>query len=106
MQNENLFLSLVTGSASSLLYYRLTPQNFLFGSEIKVLLAYPGVRPDFNRAALPEFLAFGYLSGDETFYSGVHKLMPGHRLEIDEQGRSARRAVLGLAAGFRGQTAR
>ena len=68
------------------LYYRLTPQNFLFGSEIKVLLAYPGVRADFNRTALPEFLAFGYLSGDETFYSGVRKLMPGRRLEVDEKG--------------------
>ncbi len=68
------------------LYYRLTPHNFLFGSEIKVLLAHPGVRPDFNRAALPEYLAFGYLSGDETLYNGVHKLMPGHRLEVDKQG--------------------
>jgi asparagine synthase (glutamine-hydrolysing) len=68
------------------LYYRLTASNFLFGSEIKVLRAYPGVRLDFNRAALPAFLAFGYLSGDETFYKGVHKLMPGHRLELDEQG--------------------
>ena len=27
------------------LYYRLTHPNFLFGSEIKVLLAYPGVQP-------------------------------------------------------------
>jgi asparagine synthase (glutamine-hydrolysing) len=68
------------------LYYRLTARTFIFGSEIKVLLAYPGVRPEFNRAALPEFLSFGYLSGDETFYAGVQKLMPGHRLEIDEQG--------------------
>jgi asparagine synthase (glutamine-hydrolysing) len=69
------------------LYYRHTNQNFLFGSEIKVLLAYPGVRQGFNRAALPEFLAFGYLSGDETFYNGVRKLMPGHYLELNEQGR-------------------
>lgn len=68
------------------LYYRLSAQNFIFGSEIKVLLAYPEMRREFNRAALPEFLAFGYLSGDETFYNGVHKLMPGHRLEIDERG--------------------
>ncbi|MGA2423807.1 MAG: asparagine synthase (glutamine-hydrolyzing) [Terriglobales bacterium] len=68
------------------LYYRLTPRNFLFGSEIKALLAYPGVQLDFNRAVLPEYLAFGCLSGDETFYSGVRKLMPGHRLEINEQG--------------------
>lgn len=68
------------------LYYRLTPRNFLFGSEIKVLLTYPGVRPEFNRGALSEFLAFGYLSGEETFYRGVRKLMPGHMLEIDERG--------------------
>jgi len=67
------------------LYYRLSSRNFLFGSEIKVLLAYPEMRREFNRAALPEYLAFGYLSGDETFYNGVHKLMPGHRLEINER---------------------
>jgi len=68
------------------LYYRLTPQNFFFGSEIKVLLAHPGVRAELNRGVLPEFLAFGYLSGEETFYNGVRKLMPGHTLEIDERG--------------------
>jgi asparagine synthase (glutamine-hydrolysing) len=68
------------------LYYRLTPKSFIFGSEIKVLLAYPGATPELNRGALPEFLSFGYLSGDESFYNGVRKLMPGHRLEIDRRG--------------------
>lgn len=62
------------------LYYRLTPDEFLFGSEIKVLLAHPRVRPEFNCSTLPEYLAFGYLSGEETFYTGVRKLMPGHWL--------------------------
>jgi asparagine synthase (glutamine-hydrolysing) len=68
------------------LYYRLSDHNLLFGSEIKVLLAYLDVPRDFNRTALPEYLAFGYLSSDETFYHGVRKLMPGHRLEINERG--------------------
>ena len=68
------------------LYYRLTANNFIFGSEIKVLLAYPGVHPDFNRGSLSEYLAFGYLSGEETFYTGVRKLMPGYRLEVNEHG--------------------
>ncbi len=68
------------------LYYRRTRQNFTFGSEIKVLQAYPGVRAEFNRSALPEFLAFGYLSGDETFYSGIRKLMPGNWLQVDQHG--------------------
>ena len=68
------------------LYYRFTPDSFIFGSEIKVLLAYSGVRAEFNRNTLPEYLAFGYLSGDETFYTGIRKLMPGHRLVINEHG--------------------
>ncbi|MFY9742675.1 MAG: asparagine synthase (glutamine-hydrolyzing) [Candidatus Sulfotelmatobacter sp.] len=68
------------------LYYRLTPDSFIFGSEIKVLLAYSGVHAEFNRNTLPEYLAFGYLSGDETFYTGIRKLMPGHRLVINEHG--------------------
>jgi asparagine synthase (glutamine-hydrolysing) len=68
------------------LYYRLSTETFLFGSEIKALLAHPDARPEFHRAVLPEYLALGYLSGAETFYQGIRKLMPGHWLEIDERG--------------------
>jgi asparagine synthase (glutamine-hydrolysing) len=69
------------------LYYRLTPESLVFGSEIKVILAYPGVRADFARAGLPEYLAFGYLSGEETLYQGISKLMPGHTMEIGHDGK-------------------
>jgi asparagine synthase (glutamine-hydrolysing) len=68
------------------LYYRLTRECFIFGSEIKAILAHPEVEPEFNREILPEYLAFGYLSGPETFFSGVRKLMPGHSLELEETG--------------------
>src|SRR5438270_1480651 len=68
------------------LYYRLTSKSFLFGSEIKVILAHPGVPAEFNSKGLPEYLAFGYLSGEDTFYSGIKKLMPGHTLELKEDG--------------------
>ncbi len=69
------------------LYYRLTPERLLFGSEIKVLLAHGGIRAQFNRTALPEYLAFGYLSGEETFYAGIRKLLPGHTMEIGPDGK-------------------
>jgi asparagine synthase (glutamine-hydrolysing) len=68
------------------LYYRLSAESFLFGSEIKALLAHPEAHCRFDRAVLPEYLAFGYLSGPETFYRRIRKLMPGHWLEIDERG--------------------
>ncbi|MGB9233235.1 MAG: asparagine synthase (glutamine-hydrolyzing), partial [Terriglobales bacterium] len=70
------------------LYYQLTPERLLFGSEVKVVLAHGGVRPEFDRAALPEYLAFGYLSGEDTFYSGIRKLMPGHTLTIGPDGKA------------------
>jgi asparagine synthase (glutamine-hydrolysing) len=69
------------------LYYRLTADSFIFGSEIKVILAH-GIRPQFHRSVLPEYLAFGYLSGPETFYTDILKLMPGHTLEVDLQGQA------------------
>ena len=69
------------------LYYKLTPERLLFGSEIKTVIAHGSVRPEFNRATLPEFLAFGYLSGEETFYSGIRKLLPGHTMTIGLNGK-------------------
>jgi asparagine synthase (glutamine-hydrolysing) len=66
------------------LYYRYDGRTLLFGSEIKAILAYPGVRPEFNRGTLAEYLAFGYIAEPQTMYAGIHKLLPGHVMEITE----------------------
>jgi asparagine synthase (glutamine-hydrolysing) len=68
------------------LYYRWDGKAFLFGSEIKTILAYPGVTAEFNRSTLAEYLAFGYITGSETMFAGIRKLMPGHILELSEHG--------------------
>jgi len=67
-------------------YYRLTDREFIFASEIKSLLEFPAVKRDLNRGALPEYLAFGYLSGQDTLFSGIKSLAGGHWLELDESG--------------------
>lgn len=71
-------------------YYTMTGGQFAFASEIKALLELPGLKAELNRHALPEFLALGYLSNDETMFAGIHKLQPGHHLSIDWE-RSDRR---------------
>ena len=43
-------------------------------------LASGGVRAELNRAALPDFLANHATSGDETLFTGVKRLPPGHTL--------------------------
>ena len=68
------------------LYYRYDGKTFLFGSEIKAILAYPAVKAEFNQGTLAEYLAFGYIAGPQTIFAGVQKLTPGHMLELDESG--------------------
>ena len=62
------------------LYYAVTEHELLFASEIKAILAAMAERPAFNEAILPEFLATRFVAGEETFFRGIRKLLPGHTL--------------------------
>jgi asparagine synthase (glutamine-hydrolysing) len=63
-------------------YYYWDGRLFAFASEIKALFEHPAISPRFNDRLLPEYLAFGYISGEETLFSGIRKLMPGHFLTL------------------------
>ncbi|MBI2827728.1 MAG: asparagine synthase (glutamine-hydrolyzing), partial [Acidobacteria bacterium] len=57
-----------------------TDQELLFASEIKAILEAGYLKPEFNAAILPEFLATRFVAGEETFFRGVRKLLPGRTL--------------------------
>lgn len=52
--------------------------NFIYGSEIKSILAFPGFKKKFNYRTLDNYLSFQYAVPPETFFEGVYCLMPGH----------------------------
>ena len=64
------------------LYHARTAAGLLFGSEIKALLAWPGIerRPDL--AAIDRYLSLGYVPAPNTAFAGVEKLLPAHYLTI------------------------
>lgn len=70
-------------------YYFFNGREFIFGSEIKALLEHPQVSAELETSLLPEHLAFGYSSGEETLYRGIRRLMPGHTLTLETQGPQA-----------------
>jgi asparagine synthase (glutamine-hydrolysing) len=74
-------------------YYWWDGKTFLFGSEIKALLEHPLLHARFNQAHLAEYLAFGYLSGEETLFAGVQKLAPGHTLTLRLDGTTPQLAI-------------
>ena len=63
-------------------YYFCNGKIFAFASEIKALLRHPEISAEFNQDSLPEYLTFGYTSGEQTMFKGIRKLMPGHTLRI------------------------
>jgi asparagine synthase (glutamine-hydrolysing) len=62
------------------LYWARAGDRLLFASEIKSLLASGLIEPRCNAACVPEVLATRFTSGTATLFSGIHKLLPGHRL--------------------------
>ena len=68
------------------LYYTYTADGSLyFGSEIKTLLVALDSRPEINFAALPDYLANHAPSGEDTLFTGVKRLLPGHTLTWSDQ---------------------
>jgi asparagine synthase (glutamine-hydrolysing) len=84
-------------------YYRLTKSEFIFASEIKSLLEFPGVRRELNRSALSEYLAFGYLTGPTTLFEGIRSLPAGHWLELSESGKVLQQEYWDLHFGAEGE---
>ncbi len=66
------------------LYYFWDGAKFIFGSEIKAILAHPGVRRAICYEALNEYFTFQNILTDLTLFDGIRLLPAGHCLTIDE----------------------
>jgi asparagine synthase (glutamine-hydrolysing) len=74
------------------LYYTRTADGFfLFASEIRALLTWPGVRAALDADALWDYLGQRYVPGPRTMFGGISKLSPGHLAVVSADGVSVRR---------------
>lgn len=75
------------------LYLLRDNEKVLFGSEVKAILAYPGVDRRVDVEALEDYLAYGMTAGARSIYRGIEKLPPAHALAVrpSNLGREPRR---------------
>jgi asparagine synthase (glutamine-hydrolysing) len=66
-----------------LLWTSLDDGTIAFASELKSLLALPGVRREPDLAALDAYLSLQYVPGERSGLRGIHRLLPGHTLLLD-----------------------
>ena len=59
-------------------YYAQIDGNFVYGSEIKSILEYPGYERQVNLEALEQYMSFQYSVLPETFFRGIFRLPAGH----------------------------
>lgn len=64
-------------------YYAFNDQgNFVFASEAKAILRFPGFEKRLNRHALEHYLCFQFNPLAETFFKDIHKLAPAHFMVV------------------------
>ncbi|MBW7572781.1 asparagine synthase (glutamine-hydrolyzing) [Caproiciproducens faecalis] len=62
------------------MHYTQVGSHFVYGSEIKSILEFPGFEKKFNKNALNNYISFEYSVPPETFFENVYCLMPAHYL--------------------------
>ncbi|MBM3512437.1 MAG: asparagine synthase (glutamine-hydrolyzing) [Alphaproteobacteria bacterium] len=62
------------------LYYALTPEGIVFGSEIKALLAHPAVSRSPDLIAIHHYFALKNTPGPRTAFAQIRQLRPGEML--------------------------
>jgi asparagine synthase (glutamine-hydrolysing) len=64
------------------MHYRHEGDRLLFASEVKAILAGMGQRPSVDLQSLDAYLAGRSVPAPHTLFSGVRKVLPGHRVEV------------------------
>ncbi len=80
--NETLFVVRDRFGVKPLYYAFLESGEFIFGSELKSLMAHPGLPRDIDPLAVEEYFAYGYVPEPRTIFKRVYKLPPGFTLTL------------------------
>lgn len=80
---ENRTLSLIRDRLGiKPLYFGRKGGSFLFGSELKALMAVPGFDRTIDEEAIAAYLRYRYIPAPRSIFRDVQKLLPGHILVI------------------------
>ncbi len=63
-------------------YYYLSPDLFVFATEIKAILTIPEISSKINETAIADYLLLLEEDKEITFYEGIYRLPPAHTLTI------------------------
>jgi len=81
-EKQSLFIARDRLGIKPFYYSLLADGQFIFGSELKVLMQHPKLDRTINNKAVEDFFSFGYIPEPKSIFEQVKKLSPGHTLTI------------------------
>ncbi len=81
-QKKSLFVARDRLGIKPFYYSLLSNGQFVFGSELKVLVAHPQFDKTFRDTTVEDYFTFGYIPEPNTIYHHAFKLRPGHCFTI------------------------
>ena len=64
------------------LYYEIDGRGAAFASRVSAMVAVPGQMRTVDLAVVYRYLNFGFVPAPETMLAGIHRLPPGHALQV------------------------
>lgn len=82
-RNRKLFLSRDRVGVRPL-FYTTAGHSFIFGSELKAVLAHTAVDRKLNMQAIGQVFTYWFAPAPGTPFQGIHELPPGHSMMVEE----------------------
>jgi asparagine synthase (glutamine-hydrolysing) len=81
-KKQTLFLARDRMGIKPVVYALTEDGYFIFASEHKALLKYPGISREIEKNSIETYFALGYIAEPNTIYKSIKKLSAGHTLSI------------------------
>lgn len=69
------------------LHWVIFGNKFIFASEIKGILAYPGFKKEMDSESLAKYLLYGFIPAPAAIFKGIRKLLPGYFMVVEGGGK-------------------
>lgn len=79
-EKEELFCLRDQFGTKPFYYYQTADGSLLYGTSIRRIMEQPGFVKELNEEMLQLYLSLTYVAGEDTFFKGVKKLLPGRYL--------------------------
>ncbi len=83
-KNDKIILARDHNGVKPLYYCIKNNKNLIFGSELKAILAYPGIDRELDHEALDLFLTLDYIPAPFSIYQSIRKLPAAHILVYEK----------------------